>query len=217
MGWTYELSKLTDETPAQRIAKDLTSETETVKSTVIATATAGNVVYAAVRDEIKNSKTSYVYCAVVLFSNSEKNGFGTKFMDETMGPCAVNCSNRIMKLLSPVAEIPGAGYAAEWRANVQAARNRRNNSDNNVRSLNPGDVVRLKNPVNFFAGGPSNIDTFRVIERLRRTLIFTPLDRPNFRCRLTRSALEGATIERAQASTAANAQPIASKPTRIGT
>ena len=191
MGWIFENTKLANESPAQRIARELTFETDTYKSTVLATATAGNVFYAAVRREIKPSDKSFVFCAVVLFSNSHKEGFGTKFMDETAGPCAVDCPERIMKLLSPVDQIPNASFAADWRRRVEAARQTRND----LRSLSPGQIRRLRHPVNF-VGGPSNVDAFRLIERVRQTLIFAPLAQPNFRCRLTRSTLNDATIEK---------------------
>ncbi|WP_294541607.1 hypothetical protein [uncultured Rhodoblastus sp.] len=210
MGWTFEYEKLTKESPAQRIARDLTFETETHKSTAVATATVGKVVYAAVRREIKNSATSYFFCAVVLFKNSEKDGFGTKFMDETAGPCEIDCPERIFKLLSSVAEIPDSSYAADWRARVEAARKTRND----VRSMSPGDIVRLSHPVNF-AKGPSDIDAFRFIERVGRTPIFAPLTQPNFRCRLTRYALDGATVEKPQPAIASDARPGAREPARV--
>jgi hypothetical protein len=211
MGWIFDYEKLTKESPAQRIARELTFETETHRSTPLATATVGNVVYAAVRREIKNSSKTFVFCAVVLFKNSEKDGFGTKFMDETAGPCAIDCPERIIKLLSPVGEIPNSSYAADWRARVEAARKTRND----LRSTSPGDIVRLSHPVNF-PGGPSNVDAFRFIERVRRTLIFAPLAQPNFRCRLTRYALDGARVEKAQAAIAVDAQTVANETARIG-
>jgi hypothetical protein len=94
---------------------------------------------------------------------------------------------------------------------VEAARKTRTD----IRSMSPGDIVRLSHPVNF-ADGPSDVDAFRFIERAGRTPIFAPLAQPNFRCRLTRYALDGATVEKDQPAIAVDARPVACEPARIG-
>lgn len=192
MGWIVENRQLTDQTPAQRIARDLAFETETHSSSVLAAATVGNTVYAAVQRRIKATNQSFVFCAVVLFSNSRKDGFGTKFMDETVGPYAVDCPDRIMKLLSPLSEIPEPAYAGDWRARVKAAQQ----AKAAINALKSGDIARLANPVTF-PSQPTPVDVFRFVTRLGRRLIFAPIDQPGFQCQIPRPLLIAATIERA--------------------
>jgi hypothetical protein len=118
MGWLFHNDMLQSQTPAEYIAEQYSRETDVYRVNVLATATVGGTIYAAIRNEIKGACAAYVFCGVFLFKNNKKDGFGYKSIDEAMGPCEVDCPDRIMRLLSPVEDIPDPGYAAEWRANV---------------------------------------------------------------------------------------------------
>jgi len=118
MGWLFHNEKLRHEAPVQYITREFSHESETAKATVLAAAAVRGTIYAAIRTENKTTGKTYVFCAVILFKNSERSGFGYKNMDESCGPCEVDCPDRILRLLSPVEEIPGPGYAADWRARV---------------------------------------------------------------------------------------------------
>ena len=124
MGWLFHNDKLRHQTPAEYITKHFTHDDETASATVLATATIRNTVYAAIRNTDKKTGASYIFCAVVLFRNNDRDGFGYKATDEGMGPCEVDCPDRIMRLLSPIAEIPDPGHAEDWRARVAAATHR---------------------------------------------------------------------------------------------
>ena len=102
MGWLFQHDPLAHETPADHFTREFTHESETTKATVLATATVHGTVYAAIRNPNKQTGYSYVFCAVILFKNSQRDGFGYKDIDETMGPCEVDCPDRIMRLLSPI-------------------------------------------------------------------------------------------------------------------
>jgi hypothetical protein len=194
MGWFYPNDKLRHQTPAQYITRELTGEGPTGRATVLATATVRNTIYAAIRNEDKASGKSYVFAAVILFRNTKRDGFGYKQMDEGMGPCEVDCPARIMRLLSPVEDLPSPGYAADWRAKVEAARTERRKMTARRQRLTPGCIVRLTHPAVFKSLGFED-DTFTLLEIRKRTPIFAPVSRPWARCRLRKASLAGASIE----------------------
>lgn len=209
MGWLFSNQMLTHQTPVQYVEQQFTNETDARKQTVLAASPVGGAIYAAVRHDIKATGQTYVFCAVVLFKNNRKDGFGTKDMDETAGPCAVDCPDRIMKLLSPIEQLPSPGYAADWRARVAAAKEKRKALRNKVSRLDPGVILRLPHPVSFCKGAVS-ADAFRLIAFRKRTAVFTPLSRPGFLCRLSRSVIANAVIEApSRPSDAARALPQA--------
>lgn len=194
MGWLYQNNMLEHQTPAEYVAQHFTNETPARKTTVLATATVGGAIFAAVRNEINATGETYVFAAVILYRNNRRDGFGYKDMEETMGPAEADCPDRIMKLLSPVENIPSPGYAAEWRARVAAAKERRAAMRKASGQLVPGAIVRLPHPVTFCKGA-FEADAFTFIQHRKRTAVFAPLSRPGFLCRLSRSALADAVIE----------------------
>jgi hypothetical protein len=125
MGWLFQNDKLRHQTPVEYITREFTYESATTSATVISAAAVGGTIYAAVRNHDKTTGKSYVFCAVVLFKNNERDGFGHKDMTEAMGPCEVACPDRIMRLLSPITDIPNPGYTADWRASVAATKARK--------------------------------------------------------------------------------------------
>ncbi len=195
MGWLFHNDMLQSQTPAEYIAEQYSRETDVYRVNVLATATVGGTIYAAIRNEIKGACAAYVFCGVFLFKNNKKDGFGYKSMDEAMGPCEVDCPDRIMRLLSPVEDIPNPGYAAEWRANVTAAKRRRLAARKQAASFRQGDRIRLRHPAQFGKTGIS-ADAFTFIEYRKRTPVFAPLSHPHFLCRLSRATLATAVIER---------------------
>ena len=155
-------------------------------------ARAGNAVYLAVKSTDKKSGRSFVFAGVILISNTKKDGFGYKGQDEVMGPNEYDCPQRIMRLLSPLAELPRPGHAGEWRAQVAARHDELRRRRQRRNSLHVGDIVTLPDAVRFSGG--INARSFRVAHFRRRTPIFEALDRPGFYCRLRSGTLAAAEI-----------------------
>ena len=120
MGWLFQRDPIDD--PLAYLSAKYNYDCETHALQTLDGARVGNAVYLAVRSTVKKTGCSFVFAAVILISNTRKHGFGYKDMTETMGPCECDCPQRIMRLLSPIADIPYPSYAAEWRARVAARR-----------------------------------------------------------------------------------------------
>ena len=114
-------------------------------------------------------------------------------MTEAMGPCECDCPQRIMRLLSPVTDIPNPSYTAEWRARVAARRIERRQQWDRRRSLRVGSVVTAGRMPSSFTGGLT-ASTFQLAHFRRRTPIFEALDRPGFYCRLRGATLAAAVV-----------------------
>ena len=193
MGWLFQNDKLRHQTPEQYITKQFTYDGKTSSAIVVAAATVGSTIYAAIRNENKALGTSYVFCAVILFKNNDRDGFGYKDMDESMGPNEVNCPDRIMRLLSPISAMPSPGYAADWRERVAAAKTARATLRKKRSTLAVGSVITLTTPATF--GDRVTADRFTLVAFQKRTPIFTPISHPGFRCRLRAATIATATIE----------------------
>ena len=191
MGWLYRNEPLHHETPVEFVVRHFSHDGATTQSTVVAAAAIRGTIYAAIRNADKQTGTTYVFCAVVLFRNSKRHGFGYKDMTECMGPCEVDCPDRIMRLLSPVSDIPNPSYAADWRARVAAAKARRAAAAHMLDTLAPGDVIKLQHRVQFIRSGIS-ADRFVFVEHRKRTPIFSPVGHLGFMCRLGRDLLSSA-------------------------
>jgi hypothetical protein len=159
---------------------------------VLGAARVSNTVYMALKSTDKATGQSYVFAAVVLISNTQKDGFGYKDMDESVGPCECACPDRIMRLLSPIADIPNPGYAADWRARVAAQKTAAVQLRTKRKRLMPGAIVTLQNEVRFRDGKTATAFRMRFFQR--KTPIFEPLDRPGYWCRLSRASLAAATV-----------------------
>ena len=146
----------------------------------------------AVKSTDKASGTFYVFAAVILISNTKKDGFGYKDMDESMGPCECACPERIMCLLTPIAGLPNPGHAADWRARVAARKAEQRQRRELRQSLRVGSVVTMPTPIRFRGGAEAS--KFVVTRFRRKTPIFLSLDGPEFYCRLTAAVLAIATI-----------------------
>jgi hypothetical protein len=203
MGWLFQRDPVDDPVAYLMAKYHYDCDTHTLQT--LDGARAGRAVYLAVRSTIKETGHSYVFAAVILISNTKKDGFGYKDQDESMGPNECTCSQRIMRLLSPLADLPHAGYAAQWRAQVaawladQRARRYRRNL------LRVGSIVTLPDDVRLSGGITSR--SFRVAHFRRRTPIFEALDRPGFYCRLRRATLAAAAISDPPDCPGAGAKP----------
>jgi hypothetical protein len=189
MGWLYQYDPVDD--PVDHLTRKFICEDDQRTLPPLDGARVGNTVYFAVRTTIKESGHSYVFAVVILISNTAKDGFGYKDMDETAGPCQCDCPDRIMRLLSPIDELPRAGYAADWRARVAERKTQQRQQREKRKTLRIGSVLTLPRDLQFPGGVTAK--TFRLHHFRRRTPIFEPVDRPGFYCRL-----RGGTIAAAQ-------------------
>jgi hypothetical protein len=190
MGWLYKQHPVTD--PVAYLTGQYNHDGEHRTYRVLGAARVSNTVYMAVKSTDKATDQSYVFAAVVLISNTQKDGFGYKDMDESVGPCECACPDRIMRLLSPIADIPNPGYAADWRARVAAQKTAAVQLRTKRKRLMPGAIVTLQNEVRFRDGKTATAFRMRFFQR--KTPIFEPLDRPGYWCRLSRASLAAATV-----------------------
>jgi hypothetical protein len=222
MGWTHLADKLCRVTPAEFVTTEFNRDSPTIQATVIARSTVRNVIYVAIRHEIKAIRRSYVFCAIVLFKNTRREGVRYKAMQEGQVPLACVCPDAIMRLLSPVSDIPGPGETAQWRANVAAAKAARAATRRKIPKLKPGDVISLAHPARLKTLAVE-VSRFTVVRFNKRTPILAPVSDPHLECRLRRSALVGAIVEHtaAPASThligdALSSPPPSSRPAASG-
>lgn len=194
MGWMFQNEPLRDETPASYVLRHFTHENDSVRRTVLAAATVSKVVYAAIRNEAKQTGHDYVFAVIILFENNRRQGFGYKDMSEGMGPCECDCPERIMRLLSPVEDIPNPSYSADWRARVAARKLARQQQKQSANRIGLGDIVRLDREIAFRGG--VRAQAFRLIDQRKRTRVFEPLNHPGMRCRLPSRLIAGGAVER---------------------
>ena len=109
-----------------------------------------------------------------------------------MGPRQYDCPQRIIRLLSPIADLPHAGYTAEWRASVAAYHDEQRQRRHRRTSLSVGSIVTLPAATRF--SGRITVSEFRVARFRRQTPIFEAVDRPGFYCRLRAATLAAAAI-----------------------
>ena len=190
MGWLYKNAPIDD--PVAYLKDQYNHDNEEIVCRVIDAGRVANVVYLAVKITKKATDLSYVTAIVALISNTKKDGFGYKDMGETAGPCECSCPDRIMRLLSPVEDLPYAGYAADWRASVAAHRDAAAGLRKKRSQLRAGDTVTLAHEVRFGDGVVSSV--FRVHGFRNKTPIFEPIERPGYRCRLRTESIRAATI-----------------------
>jgi hypothetical protein len=190
MGWLYQRDPIDNPLAYLKAKYNYDCETHTLQT--LDGARVRNTIYLAVRSTDKKTGCSFVFAAVILISNTRKHGFGYKDMTEAMGPRECDCPQRIMRLLSPVADIPNPSYTVEWRARVATRRIELRRQRDQRRSLRAGSVVTLATAASFSGGLTAS--QFRVAYFRRRTPVFEPVDRPGFYCRLRGATLAAATI-----------------------
>ena len=193
MGWLFQNGPLRHETPVDYLRRELTFDRDGVSAMVLDAAAVKGTVYAAVRNRNVAESTDFVFCAVILFKNSERDGFGYKDMTECMGPCEIDCPDRIMRLLSPVEQIPNPSYAAAWRLRVAENKEQRRATKRMAAQLKPGVTIRLVDEATFGKSGVVATD-FQLRYFRKGTPVFEPVGVPGFLCQLNRESLATATI-----------------------
>ena len=191
MGWLFRNQPLTTETPAEYLTRQFTHDGEQRKAEVLAASQVGGTVYMAIRNTEKATGKSYVFAAIILVKNNRRDGFGYKDMDEGMGPCEVACPDRIMKLLTPIEQLPNPSYATDWRERVVAYKQAKRDARKRAKALLPGDIIRTVRPIRY---RDIAVDTFKMIPtpHRRRGPIFQPLGH-HFLCRIPSDDLATAT------------------------
>jgi hypothetical protein len=96
MGWLYKQHPVTD--PVAYLTGQYNHDGEHRTYLVLGAARVANTVYIALKSTDKATGQSYVFAAVILISNTRKDGFGYKDMDESVGPGECACPDRIMRL-----------------------------------------------------------------------------------------------------------------------
>jgi hypothetical protein len=190
MGWLYRDEPIDDPLAYLKTKYNYDCETHTLQT--LDGACVRNTVYLAVRSTDKKTGRSLVLAAVILISNTKKHGFGYKDMDESMGPCECACPQRIIRLLSPIADLPHPGYAADWRARVASHHEQQRQRRQRRKLLSVGSIVKLPAATRFSDG--TTASEFRVARVRRQTPIFETLDRPGIYYRLRSATLADAAI-----------------------
>ena len=174
---------------------------------VIKSAFVGSTWYAAVLIGIPD-QAPYTVAYVYLTQMGRDGDFGYKPMDESVGPCEVDCPVGIMNLLTPIDQLPGAGYAADWRARVAAARERKAGVRRQQARIISGTRIRFATPLRFNDG--ASYDRFiaeAMSWRGRMILAFRPVDAGDHplggRYRIGGRVLATAEIETAERTTSA--------------
>lgn len=140
MGWLFshrDRGISTEDYLAQSLSAD---------AKIVASSSHLNVSYLAV-------ETAAGISAVVVLTQWDSrdwHNFGTKWIDESMGPVQANCPARILDLLSPVSELYSGSAnqqrcATEWRDACRETIRRRERAA----AVRPGDTVTFKNPIRF--------------------------------------------------------------------
>ena len=199
MGWLYKHDQIDD--PVAYLTGQFTHTSEQRTNRVLDAARVASTVYMAIESTDKTTGKSFVFAAGILISNTRKHGFGHKDITETMGPCECACPDRIMRLLSPVTDIPNPSYAADWRARVAAHKKAAAELRTKRASLRTGSIVTLERAVSFHDGTAASGFRLRCVRR--KTPIFEPVDRPGFLCRLRAADLAAAAITQADATAVA--------------
>lgn len=113
-------------------------ENETTKVTRLRYCTRGNTLYALMQTEKKDQPTTRWILVALLLRASD--GWGYKPMDESMGPCEVDCP---LEYLNEATE-PVNDWAREWRERVRASAKKRERAKSIKVVLAPGDTVYLE-------------------------------------------------------------------------
>ena len=144
MGWTtYHRSK--GQTHPEHFESEMNPSMKILESS-----TKGNTFYAAVQKE-----DGEVFALVILFQWAPRSyyNFGTKWMDETVGPYQSEAPAKILDLLTPT----GSKYAIEWRERCRKNLETKTAAAKQRAKVKPGDVIRIDHALNF-TGGESATD-----------------------------------------------------------
>jgi hypothetical protein len=128
MGWTSYHASHYKNGKVDRIAevKDYLGGTDAKDNlSVLAISQRGSVVYAAVKDNIRD----VVFAAVILTSINMKDyyNFSYKSMEESSGPAEANCPQKILNLLSPTDNEFAIHWRKRCRENIEKAKEKKTN------------------------------------------------------------------------------------------
>lgn len=154
MGWTYR-HKPASVSAKDEIIEELSCDNDAARWVVLAISMKGGVAYAATelirkfKNGKLNMKTRKVFATVVLtgYARNDYYNFGTKVIDESMGPCECECPVKILDLLTPTER----EYELDWRAACRA-----NAAKPKAPTLVEGDVIKFKDPLSFGSNGNVN-------------------------------------------------------------
>ena len=136
MGWSFAHNATRAD-----VIKELTAtraESNGTTWTTLAHATRGNVLYYVV-EITKPEAAPRRFIGVSLLAAERGYGWGSKDMEESMGPCEVSCP------LSYLDMVPDPGsYATKWREHVRAYHARKAVTSLDMKRLAIGDTVRLR-------------------------------------------------------------------------
>jgi hypothetical protein len=130
----------------------------------------------------------YVFAAVCFleYHPCDKFNFGYKDMDESVGPYAWDCPERILKLLT---DLPEANESSQkWRAACWANLAARKAAPR----LAAGVMIKTAEPVEFFGGVRESV--FTCINPRRLWFVTSSGIRSDIRFMLTRKAVRSATL-----------------------
>lgn len=172
MGWiTYHREP--GQTDKEHFQKEFGEELEILDCTTIK-----NVFYAAT----KYKKNGDVFGMVCLIQRTRGYyNFGYKDMEESMGPCAYDCPDRILDLLTPTQ----SKYANEWRETCRKTNAAKAEARAKTGTVKDGATIRVKHPLHFANGMEAREFKLRVNGRYR-AWIANPGTSSQFVCRLPR-------------------------------
>lgn len=171
MGWiTYHREP--GQTDREHFQEQFGADLEIIDCTTVK-----NVFYAATR-----SKRGEVFAMVILIQRTRGYyNFGYKDMEESMGPCAYDCPDRILDLLTPT----DSKYAIEWRETCRRTNAAKKEARTQTTKVKDGTTIRLAAPLNF--QGNLKAQEFRLrVNGRRRWWMANPDTSSQFMCRLPR-------------------------------
>jgi hypothetical protein len=197
VGWDF-WNKPQTMTTKEAIVKDLEREDGT--SPVVDISVVGTVGYVAYR-----TREDTIVGVVVLTARQRGHfNFGTKMMDEHMGPYNFDCPARILDKLSPLpaeavakAETPEPTDFREYEGgDVSAARWRKKCRERAAQKkeavqLQPGDTIIFPEPLSFGKYGTYSRFTY---QKMGNRTVFVPVD-TNLPCTITHWRLRQFTVE----------------------
>jgi len=177
MGWLFQYKPLQSSEIVPYLIKEVSGETDHMRVEIVDSAKVGGTVYLAAKVTDKATDTAYTTAYVILFKNSQKDGFGYKDMSETMGPCEASAPDRLLAKLSPVDDLPShpeaRAWAQKWRTACVEGRKAKATARKMSDALKAGDVIRTAAPLSF---GSKSFQTFKRSESWAgKGLVFSAL------------------------------------------
>lgn len=166
MGWDYQtrpdnVKAHLDERYSFACVDWKTGQKTGTVNRVIRSAIVGLTTYYAAVEKTEADGTRSVWAGVALLSYTKRDGvpeLGVKSMDESVGPCEVQCPEVILNLLTPT-DLDRYGWRDRCRA-YHAARKAKP-------KLSPGTVISFAEPIKLKGG--TTFDRLEVVDPKRST------------------------------------------------